>query len=130
MTVIDQKEALRRQQSQASGQPSSSAQADAQSSNAGVLEEKERMRQQASQTPRAMSSVYGNPALAQSEGNLAIPSIEPDHDAPPTYGESHDHFQIQQPGFDTSANVTGMCSDTHARTALCDGIILTLARCR
>lgn len=45
-------------------------------------------------------------AAALAEENLAIPPLEPDHDAPPAYGDSHNQMHFSQPGLDAGAQVT------------------------
>jgi hypothetical protein len=65
-----------------------------------------------SQAAASSEEADGAPSSSQvaalAEENLAIPPLEPEHDAPPAYGDAHHQMQFSQPGLDAGARITGM----------------------
>jgi hypothetical protein len=73
-----------------------------------VLDDKRAEAQASSSSEQVENVPSSSVAAALAEENLAIPPLEPDHDAPPAYGDSHNQMHFSQPGLDAGAQVTGL----------------------
>lgn len=73
-----------------------------------IINDKENLaRQESSGTaPRRSQDILGS---LTTDGPI-IPNLEPPVDAPPAYGENHDHLQFSRQGIEAGAVVTGMYS--------------------
>jgi hypothetical protein len=73
-----------------------------------ILEDKQNLQRQETRTPPAAGvEVPAGIAVAMAEENLAIPPLGADAEAPPSYGDAHHTVEFAQPGYATSAAVTG-----------------------
>jgi hypothetical protein len=73
-----------------------------------VLDAKREQAQSPGSAEQLENAPSSSVAAALAEENLAIPPLEPDRDAPPAYGDSHDQMHFSQPGLDAGARVTGL----------------------
>ncbi|KAH6885824.1 hypothetical protein B0T10DRAFT_444100 [Thelonectria olida] len=69
-----------------------------------VIDEKNLLARQQSAQPR---NTHDDSSQALLTEGYQLPDIDPGESQPPPYGESHDHLQFTQPGFEAGAAVTG-----------------------